>query len=161
MQRAAVTAALGAGLALLGACAREEPAEAPRASAPAAAQPAPEERSWIGDVALGRALAADGTLPAEARTDVFAPGQPVHLALQVVGDAPPGAAVRVVWFGPEETPLGEEVKEVPPGRRHLAFSAQDTQRWAEGEYSAEVWVGDERVEQRHFRIGAGALGANR
>lgn len=150
-------AAVGA-LALAG-CAREEPAEAPP-TAETTEQPgtdAPSDvspinaQTWIDDVTIGSELGPDGAMVAGRTGDDFAPGQPVHLAMEV-GDAPADAAVKVVWIGPNETPVGEETKTVTPGQKYLNFSATDTQSWAKGDYRAEVWVGDEKVNQQQFQI---------
>jgi hypothetical protein len=147
------------GLILLSGCAREEPAEAPP-TATTTEQPgmdAPSDvspvnaQTWIDDVTIGSELGGDGTIPAGKTGDDFAPGQPVHLSMEV-GDAPENAAVKVVWYGPDETKVGEETKQVVPGQKYLPFTASDTSSWAKGDYRAEVWVGDEKVNQQQFQI---------
>lgn len=143
----------------LAACAREEPAEAPP-TAQTAEQPGVESPSdvspvnaqtWIDDVTIGSELGPDGAMVAGKTGDDFAPGQPVHIAMEV-GDAPADAAVKVVWYGPNETKVGEETKNVTAGQKYLSFSAGDTASWAKGDYRAEVWVGDEKVNQQQFQI---------
>lgn len=110
----------------------------------------PVAQARIDDVTIGTDVAADGSVPATAMTDDFAPGEDVHLAMDVA-DAPDGSAVRVVWRSESEARLHDETKTVDPGTEHLSFSV-DTSGWALGDYQAEVWLGDERVNTQHFQI---------
>ena len=110
-----------------------------------------EAETMIDDVTIGKQVAADGTIPAEAQGDDFAPGDDVHLAMDV-GDAPAGSEVKVIWYGPGETKIGEESKAVATGVATLSFAAADTSSWAKGDYRAEVWIGDEKVNQQEFNI---------
>lgn len=107
-------------------------------------------RARIDDVTIGTDVAADGSVPAMAVTDDFAPGEAVHLAMDVA-DAPDGSAVRVVWLSESDARLHDETKTVDPGAEHLSFRV-DTSGWALGDYQAEVWLGDERVNTQHFQI---------
>jgi hypothetical protein len=116
---------------LLGtACGRDETAEPPAAATttemagmdnPADVAPITAQ-TWIDDVTIGSKLAADGSMEAGDTGDDFAPGEPIHLAMEV-GDAPPGSAVKVVWYGPNETKIGEENKPVVSGQKYLNFTA--------------------------------------
>jgi len=108
-------------------------------------------QAYIDNVTLGSELGPDGTIVAERAGDDFGPGQPIHIAMSVK-DAPDGAAVKVVWYGPNETKINEEQKDVPAGATTLAFSAPDTSSWAQGDYRAEVWIGDEKVSTQPFQI---------
>lgn len=140
-------------------CGRDETAEPPASTttveqagttnpsdvAPVTAQ------TWIDDVTIGSELAADGSMATGHTGDDFTPGQPVHLTMEV-GDAPPGSTVKVVWYGPNETKIGEENKPVVGGQKYLNFSAPDTKSWAKGDYRAEVWIGDEKVNTQQFNI---------
>lgn len=155
----AVIAALGS-MALLNGCGqREETAEAPP-TATTQEQPGMDSASdvspvnaqtWLDDFTIGSEVGPDGTVPAEATGDDFTPGDPIHLVMEV-GDAPEGAAVKVVWYGPNDTPMDEETKTVSSGEKHLAFTADDTKSWQKGDYRAEVWVGDEKVNQQMFNM---------
>lgn len=144
---------------ILAACGRDETAEPPAtvttAEQPGVASPADvaptTAQSWIDDVTIGHELAADGSMVAGKGGDDFAPGQPIHLTMEV-GDAPPNSAVKVVWYGPNETKITEENKPVVAGQKYLSFSAADTAAWAKGDYRAEVWIGDEKVNQQQFQI---------
>jgi hypothetical protein len=113
--------------------------------APATAQ------ARIDDVTIGHSVAADGTIAADQQGDDFAPGDPVHLVLNV-GDTPAGSAVKVVWFSADESRLGEETKTVVAGERNLSFTSGDTKSWPEGDYRAEVWLADEKVNTQQFQI---------
>jgi hypothetical protein len=141
------------------ACGRDETAEAPattttveQAGTASPSDIAPTTaQSWIDDVTIGSELAADGSMTPGKTGDDFAPGQAIHLSTEV-GDAPPGSSVKVVWYGPNETKINEESKPVVSGQKYLSFSAQDTASWAKGDYRAEVWVGDEKVNTQQFQI---------
>ncbi|HXG57451.1 MAG TPA: hypothetical protein VNL91_00315 [Thermoanaerobaculia bacterium] len=108
-------------------------------------------QAYVDDVTIGHEVGSDGTIPAGHTGDDFKAGDPIHVAMKVK-DAPAGAAVKVVWMGPNETKIGEEQKDVPPGATSLTFTASNTRRWAKGDYRAEVWIGDERVNTQQFQI---------
>ena len=141
------------------ACGRDETAEAPAdtttveqagTSSPTDVAPITAQ-TWIDDVTIGHALAADGSMVTGQGGDDFAPGQPVHVTMEV-GDAPPNSTVKVVWYAPGETKITEENKPVVAGQKYLAFSANDTKSWKQGDYRAEVWIGDEKVNTQQFQI---------
>ncbi|HEV7768798.1 MAG TPA: hypothetical protein VGQ76_27645 [Thermoanaerobaculia bacterium] len=141
------------------ACGRDETAEPPAATttveqlgtaSPADVAPITAQ-TWLDDFTLGHELAPDGSIVASTGGDDFAPGQAIHLAMEV-GDAPPGSTVKVVWYGPNETKIGEENKPVVAGNKYLNFTAGDTKSWAKGDYRAEVWIGDEKVNTQQFQI---------
>jgi hypothetical protein len=158
MKRISVLA-LGVLMAFAIACGRDETAEAPASTTtveqPGAASPADvapvTAQTWIDDVSIGHELAADGSMVTGKGGDDFAPGQAVNLTMEV-GDAPPSSAVKVVWYGPNDTKIGEENKPVVAGQKYLAFTSSDTASWAKGDYRAEVWIGDEKVNTQQFQI---------
>ena len=43
-------------------------------------------------------------------------------------------------------------KSVPQGSKYLSFSQTKTGSWAKGDYRAEVWIGDEKVNTQHFNV---------
>src|SRR5215210_44473 len=90
-----------------------------------------EAQTMIDDVTIGHNMNPDNTIPADQQGDDFAPGDTVHLAMEV-GDTPAGSAVKVVWFGPNETRIGDETKTVNAGDKYLAFHSTDTSSWAKG-----------------------------
>ncbi len=124
-------------------------AEKPGVDAPGDLNPA-EAQMRIDDVTLGHEVGPDGAIVAGKTGDDFAPGEMVHLAMEV-GDTPAGSAIKVVWFGPGEARLGEETKPVAEGAKYLTFHTK-TEGWAPGDYRAEVWVGDEKVNTQQFQI---------
>ena len=160
------TLALIASLTVLGGCARDKPSEAastapdtsatgtpteqPGTNSPSDVSPA-KAQSWIDDVTIGHAVGADGMIPADKTGDDFAPGEAVHLAM-TVNDAPATSSVKVIWFGPNDTKVGEETKAVAAGQQHMDFTARDTKAWPKGDYRAEVWTGDEKVNTQNFQI---------
>ena len=110
-----------------------------------------EAQARIDDVTIGHELGPDGAILAGTGGDDFAPGQPIYLAMEV-GDTPAGSAVKVVWFAPGETRIGEETKTVATGSKYLNFNAGNTAGWAKGDYRVEVWIGDEKVNTQQFQI---------
>jgi hypothetical protein len=110
-----------------------------------------EAQMAVDDVTLGHDMNPDYTIPQDQQGDDFAPGETVHLSMEV-GDTPAGSAVKVVWYGPGETQVGEETKTVNAGDKYLAFHSNDTASWAKGDYRAEVWIGDEKVNTQQFQI---------
>jgi hypothetical protein len=104
---------------------------------------------FIDDVTIGHEVAADGTIPAGKTGDDFAPGETVNIAMKV-NDAPAGSAVKVVFFGPGEKNLGDETKQTT-GAKFLTFQ-KSTKGWAKGDYRAEVWIGDEKVNTQQFQV---------
>lgn len=109
-----------------------------------------EAQTMVDDVTIGKAVGADGMIAAENQGDDFAPGETVYITMNAA-DAPAGSAVKVVWFGPGETRINEEEKQVQTGAQYLTFQA-DTASWAKGDYRAEVWIGDEKVNTQQFQV---------
>lgn len=109
-----------------------------------------QAQSRIDDVTIGTAVDAAGAIAADTTADNFAPGATVYLSMEV-GDTPAGSAIKVVWFGPNDVRISDEVKSVPTGATHVSFEASTT-GWAVGDYHAEVWIGDENVATEHFDI---------
>lgn len=105
----------------------------------------------IDDVAVGHAVGADGAIPSANAGDDFEPGKPIYVAMEVA-DTPADSAVKVVWFGPNQTRISEEVKRVAAGSQYLNFSAGNTSTWSQGDYRVEVWLGDEKVASEPFNL---------
>jgi hypothetical protein len=110
-----------------------------------------EAQTMIDDVTIGKNVGADGMIAAADQGDDFAPGESVYLTMKV-GDAPAGSEVKVSWFGPGETEIAHESKFVSEGQQYLTFQAADTASWQKGDYRAEIWIGDEKVNQQQFQI---------
>ncbi|HEX4965688.1 MAG TPA: hypothetical protein VF173_33060 [Thermoanaerobaculia bacterium] len=109
-----------------------------------------QAQMMIDDVTIGHQLAPDGTIAARQQGDDFAPGQPVYLTMKVA-DAPARSQVKVAWYGPGDKKIDDQQKTVEPGKRYLSFE-EKTGSWPQGNYRAEVWIGDEKVNQQHFNI---------
>jgi hypothetical protein len=123
--------------------------EAPGIEHPSDLNPA-EAQTMIDDVTIGKMAGPDGMIPMENQGDDFAPGQKVVIAMNV-SDAAAGSAVKVAFFGESDAKVKEEEKTIPAGAKYLTFEA-DTTGWAKGDYRAEVWIGDERVNTQQFQI---------
>jgi tetratricopeptide (TPR) repeat protein len=108
-------------------------------------------QAWLDDFTIGSELGGDGTIVTGKTGDDFVPGQPIYISMEV-GDAPPNSTVKVVWYGPGGTKIGEENQAVVAGRKYLAFNITDTARWVEGYYRLETWIGDEKVNTQQFNI---------
>ena len=109
-----------------------------------------EAQTMVDDVTIGKKVGADGMIATEDQGDDFAPGETVHVVMNVA-DTPASSAVKVVWYGPGETKINEESKTVEAGAQYLDFQA-DTASWAKGDYLAEVWIGDEKVNTQQFQV---------
>ena len=109
-----------------------------------------EAQTMIDDVTIGKKVGTDGMIATEDQGDDFAPGDTVYITMNAA-DAPAGSAVKVVWFGPGETRINEEEKQVQSGVQYLTFQA-DTASWQKGDYRAEVWIGDEKVNTQQFQV---------
>jgi hypothetical protein len=110
-----------------------------------------EAQTMVDDVTIGKRVGADGMIAAADQGDDFAPGDPVYITMKV-GDAPAGSEVKLAWFGPGETKIKDDAKTVTEGQEYLTFEATDTASWQKGDYRAEVWIGDEKVNQQQFQI---------
>ncbi len=108
-------------------------------------------QTMIDDVTIGKNVGADGTIAASDQVDDFAPGEAVHLAMKVA-DAPAGSVVKVACYGPGEQKVGDQEKTVETGAEYLTFETADTSGWQKGDYRAEVWIGDEKVNTQQFQI---------
>lgn len=108
---------------------------------------------WIDDPTLGSQLAPDGSIMTGYTDNDFEPGDTIYYAMEV-GDAPSGAMVRVVWYGPNNQLLHEETKPVTPGQTYLNFQAPDTAQWPVGDYRAEIWTEGAKAHEEDFNIEA-------
>jgi hypothetical protein len=105
----------------------------------------------IDDVTIGHKTNADGTIAHADQGDDFAPGDPIYIAMKM-SDAPAGSKVRVAWYGPGDKQVDDQEKTVAAGQTQLSFQQTNTSAWPQGDYRAEVWIGDEKVNQQHFSI---------
>jgi hypothetical protein len=125
--------------------------EKPGVNRPGDLSPAQAQR-MIDDVAIGHQVESDGTIANTNQGHQFQPGEPVFIAMSVK-DAPAGTAVRVDLYGPGDQKVAQDQKPVTAGERNMAFKLADTGgSWKPGEYHADVWVGDEKVDTQRFEI---------
>jgi hypothetical protein len=140
----AATAAL-----LTAGCSRQEAEQASDRVSSAAEQAANaiNKEIWVDDVQLSSAAG-------NTSQNGFSPGQTLELSMSVK-DAPPGTVVTTYWYGPNNRQLSYESQTVDANKRQLNFQQENTHAWPAGSYRAEVWVGDDRVEEERFDIVSG------
>jgi len=102
---------------------------------------------------VGYAVENEGTIAPGAAGRDFTAGDVVWVSVATEG-AEAGAAVEVVWYGPEGLEAAAVDGSVETGTAHQALST-DTTGWPAGTYRAEVWVGNELVEELSIEVGAG------
>ena len=124
--------------------------EKPGVSQPGDISP-PVAQAMVDDVNIGVAIGSNGRVPADSGPDDFLPGEDLYLTMDV-SDAPAGTAIKVVWIGPGDKPIDTQVQKVAAGVSTLKFVREDTRSWKPGDYRAEVWVGDEKVDDEVFDI---------
>jgi hypothetical protein len=144
--------ALAGGLLAAGGCSRD--------SQQAAQQPEPAPdvttdtnpitaESWVDDVRLSSA----GSTMVD-QDDRFTVGESFQLSMRI-DDAPAGTQVTAYWYGPDNQPVAYETKSAAADGQRLTFTQDNTHFWKAGTYRAEIWVGDEKVEEESFEIVAG------
>lgn len=147
MKKLMVAAMLALLVAAFG-CQKETAAESEQAAETAPVNIFEVQTKWVSDFALGGALGPDGKV-AEAKNS-FAPGEPIVYSASVK-DAPPASAVQMRWMGPNGAKMGEQMK-IAEGQPTVTFQAPDTSAWAPGQYEAQLWVVDEKVNTQRFEI---------
>ncbi|MGD8377043.1 MAG: hypothetical protein PVF68_12960 [Acidobacteriota bacterium] len=99
---------------------------------------------YIDNVQVGTGLDMNGKVPADQRTDRFAPGDTVCLSMEVT-DAPAGSRVRVTLFNEDTSEqVWSEEADVPAGQSYINFTVE-ADEMDPGPYRAEVIIGDEQV----------------
>ncbi|MDY6948030.1 MAG: hypothetical protein SXG53_20165 [Pseudomonadota bacterium] len=136
-------------LLLLGACSKQEDASEQVSNAAAQASSAIKTESWVDDVRVS-GVAATGASPAQSLT----PGTQLQVSMSVA-DAPQGTVVTTYWYGPENRQLAYESQTVEPQQRQMSFTQENTHDWPAGTYHAEIWVGQDKVEEETFEIVTG------
>jgi hypothetical protein len=117
--------------------------------APAHLSPA-KAQGMVGSVTMGKKVSADGDMAQADQANKFGPGEPIYVALQL--GAPAGSTVKVAWLDPSNKKLAEDQKTVAKHEKGMAFQAKDAASWATGDYSVEVWIGDQKVSTQQFTI---------
>lgn len=134
---------------LLGAGCSREAGQATTATENAAAEAssAIKTETWVDDVQLS-------SMSGDASQGGYPAGQTLQLSMSVE-DAPRGTVVTTYWYGPQNRQLSYESQTVDENERQLNFQQENTHAWPAGDYRAEVWVGDKKVEEESFNIVAG------
>lgn len=110
-------------------------------------------RQWVGDIKLGSGTDPTAVVAATAAEPTFRAGEPLHVVTEVQ-NAPSHTPISVVWVGPDNQEVRKEVNWTRAGQKELAFTAPATTTWKSGEYRAELWVADKKVQQAQFDIEA-------
>jgi len=107
----------------------------------------------VGEIAVGRAVSPEGAVPETERTDRFAQGEEIHVAVPV-NNLAPQSRVRVAWFGPGDDLLAEDTTEVPANEeaQYVSFSMAAREDFDPGEYRAEIWMDDEKIDEQRFAV---------
>jgi hypothetical protein len=105
----------------------------------------------IEETAIGRRSDPEGTIPPTERTERFAAGEEIHLAIKVSPPARP-APVRVAWYGPDDNLLREDAKRVSERDEYVSFSTNESASWDPGEYRAEIWLHDQKIAEQRFAV---------
>ena len=114
--------------------------------------PLAEERpQGVSETVIGRTADTGGSIPDGERTERFAPGEEIHVAVRVEQPSPQ-ARVRIAWFGPNNNLLGEDARPVSSDDEYVSFSIGGNKAIDPGEYRAEVWVDDRKVDERRFAV---------
>jgi hypothetical protein len=108
-------------------------------------------RGWVSDVMIGSGADATTVVTAAMAEPTFPAGQPVRLVTEIQ-NAPSRTPISVVWVGPDNQKVHEEISWTQVGEKTLAFTAPNTAAWKSGEYRAELWVADKKVRQAQFDI---------
>jgi hypothetical protein len=107
--------------------------------------------NMVSDVTLGKKVSADGNITSADQANKFAPGEPIFIEMKV-GGAPAGTAVKVSWFDSNEQKVAEDQKAVGKRAKYVDFQAKNAASWPQGDYRAEVWIGDQKVSTQQFTI---------
>ena len=105
----------------------------------------------VDDVTIGHKVDADGTIATADQGDDFAPGEPIHIvdegrrrSRRLEGEG------RLVRPGRDQDRRrgedGHDRRQVPD------FEQTKTASWPKGDYRAEIWIGDEKVNHQQFNI---------
>lgn len=110
------------------------------------------EANIVSETIVGRELTADGAVDPAARTEQFAPGEQVHLAVKLETQPDTSDEVRITWYGPDDALLAEDAQHVPRNDRYISFSSGETTNWNPGSYRAEIWLGNQKLAEQRFAL---------
>jgi hypothetical protein len=120
--------------------------------APATETNAITAETWIDEVQLSAMpTTAAGEITDQ---DEFRSGETIHVSMKV-DDAPIGTNVTTYWYGPSNRQLAYETKSIEANQQQIEFTQENTAAWQAGSYRAEVWIGNQKVEEESFNIVSG------
>jgi len=95
----------------------------------------------VADVVLGRALAPDGTIAEDARTNHFWTTDTFYASVTLEGTAA-DVTLAARWTGPDGAAAESSKSVSPRGTTQVAFEAPPPQdgRWPEGDYRVEILI---------------------
>jgi hypothetical protein len=124
-----------------------DPAPIP-ADGPGIAESGPGAR-WISSVRMGREVDELGSVPTGAVSNSYRAGEPIFISMQV-DRLPPGGEVRVVWFGPDEQQVHEELRAVEADTIINFIAPPEIDR--PGQWRADVLSNGSLVTSQPFTI---------
>jgi hypothetical protein len=110
----------------------------------------PPTQNVLGEAVVGRKATSDGGIPPTERTDRFAAGEEIHLAVKVEQPTPQ-ARVRVAWYGPNDDLMREDAKEISENDEYVSFSTEGG-AWDPGPYRAEIWLENDKIAEQRFAV---------
>jgi hypothetical protein len=108
-------------------------------------------KNMVSDLTLGKKVSEDGNILSADQANRFQPGEPIYLEMKV-GGAPDGTPVKVQWLDTNKQKLAEDQKTVGKKPKYVDFQAKEAASWPQGDYQAEVWIGDQKVGSQQFTI---------
>lgn len=104
----------------------------------------------VTEVRLGHGLDLNGKVPPAFGASRFAVGDPIHLSMWEVTDAPAGSLVRVSVLDASERIVWSEEKQAPSGESYVSFDIG--RGLVQGTYRADVIVGQEVRSHTGFEV---------
>ncbi len=94
----------------------------------------------VTDITVGRSLASDDTIAAEARTNSFWANDTFYVSVATDGTAP-SVTVTARWTYQDGTVAGEATKTISPnGPTNTALQASNPELWKPGDYKVEIFL---------------------
>jgi len=120
-----------------------------RQAAPVASTRPVASSDPVVEVQMGKGVTANGTVPADVRTDDFRPGDTIFITARFRGmDNQP---VTVSWFGPGDFPAGTETGTVKNDGT-IYFTKAGTSSWIPGDYRVTLSTGSRTLISEQFHI---------
>ncbi len=96
----------------------------------------------VTDITLGRALAADGTIGEDSRTNSYWTTDPFYVAVTTDGSVA-NATVKARWKFSDGSVVGEDSQAAQSADKPVLLQAKPPDgRWKAGDYTVEIFVND-------------------